>query len=1044
MSFSALFIRRPVMTILLMVGIAVFGIVAYRRLPISDLPTVDYPTINVNASLPGASPETMASAVATPLEKQFSTIAGVDNMTSTSSLGSTSITLQFTLDRDIDAAAQDVQAAIAKTLRQLPLGITPPSYQKSNPAASPILMFALTSRTAPLTQLDEVGETLIGQRLSTVEGVAQVAVYGSAKYAVRIQVDPTALAYRKIGIDEVATAINQQNVNQPTGVLWGPTTAYTLQASGQLENATAFRSMTVLYRNGAAVQLSALGQVLDDIENNRNASWFNGQRSIVLAVQRQPGSNTVAVAQRVLAEMDSIRDRLPANVQVQTLFDRSQGIQESVHDVKFTLLLTLGLVVAVIFLFLRNLWATVIPSLALPMSILGTFPVMYILGYSLDNLSLMALTLAVGFVVDDAIVMLENIVRHLEMGKPPLEAAIDGAREVGFTILSMTVSLTAVFIPLLFLSGIIGRLFREFAVTIAVSILVSGVVSLTFTPMLSSRFLRAESNQAHGRFYRVTERGYDWLLDQYKWTLDWSMRHRRLMMMFSLLILVGTVLLFRLVPKGFIPTEDTGQLSVTTEAAQGTSFTDMARRQQAIAAIVQRDTNVASFMSTVGGGGGSSASNSGRLFLTLKPRDQRLPADQVVNELRGKLARVPGITAFASLPPAIQIGGRRSKSQYQFTMQAGDIQTLYTGSEKLLTAARQSNMLQDVTSDLQLNNPQVNVSIDRTRAAAFGVTAQQIETALYDAYGSRQVSTIYTPANEYSVIMELLPQYQQDIRALGLLYVRSQTGTLVPLNAVASLQKTNGAVTVNHSGQMPSVTLSFDLAPGASLGAATVEVQRLAAQSLPAGITTAFSGTAQVFQSTQAGLMVLVVLAIFVIYMILGVLYESFIHPLTILSGLPFAAFGALLALLIFRVELSVYAFVGIILLIGIVKKNAIMMVDFALEFEHAEQASAEHAIVEAAHVRFRPIMMTTVAALAGTLPIAFASGAGAESRQPLGIAVVGGLAFSQFITLYITPVVYTYLDAWNKRVEGKLWRRSKQQARPVPPGEQLDLGVVR
>jgi HAE1 family hydrophobic/amphiphilic exporter-1 len=1026
---SELFIRRPVMTILVMVGIIVFGVVAYRSLPISDLPTVDYPTISVNASLAGASPETMAAAVATPLEKQFSTIAGIDNMTSSSTLGSVSITLQFTLDRDIDAAAQDVQAAIAKTLRQLPTGIIPPSYQKTNPAAASIILFALTSSTVPLQQLDETAETMIAQRLSTIDGVAQVQVYGAAKYAVRVQVDPVALAYRKIGIDEVADAINSQNVNQPTGVLWGPKTAYTLQANGQLNNAAGFRQMSVVYRNGAAVRLDMLGRVLDDIENNKSASWYNGARSVILAVQRQPGTNTVAVAERVQAEMDRLRSQVPTGIQVATLFDRSQGIKESVTDVKFTLLLTLALVVMVIFLFLRNLWATLIPSLALPMSVLGAFGVMALLGYSLDNLSLMALTLAVGFVVDDAIVMLENIVRHLEMGKPPMAAAIDGAREVGFTIVSMTLSLTAVFIPIIFLPGIIGRLFREFAITIAAAILVSGVVSLTFTPMLSSRLLHEHGEEKHGRLYNATERAYDWTLDIYKRTLDWAMLHRGLMMVFSVLVLVGTGVLLKLVPAGFIPTQDTGSLNITTEAAQGTSFDDMVKRQRQVADIVQADPNVEGLMSIAGGGGGNSAANTGRLIVTLKPLGERANVTDVVTELRRKLARLPGITAYPQIPPAIQIGGRTSKSLYQFTMQGTDVATLYPGAEKLIEAAHHSSKLQDVTSDLQLNNPQVSVNIDRTRAATFGVSIDQIESTLYDAYGSRQVSTIYTPSNEYFVILELLPQYQQDISALDLLFVKSSTGRLVPLSTLATLKKSSGPVAVNHSGQLPSVTLSFNLADGVSLGEGTAEVQRLATQNLPAGLTTGFSGTAQVFQATQAGLMILVVLAVFVIYVVLGILYESFIHPLTILSGIPFAAFGALVALLVCRQELSVFAFVGIILLIGIVKKNAIMMVDFALEVEHKEHLPASESIVQAAHVRFRPIMMTTMAALVGSLPVAMASGAGAESRRPLGIVVVGGLLFSQLITLYITPVIYTYLDPYNRRVEKQLAREETAAA---------------
>jgi hydrophobic/amphiphilic exporter-1 (mainly G- bacteria), HAE1 family len=1036
MSFSALFIKRPVMTILVMVGIIVFGVIAYRSLPVSDLPTVDFPTIQVSASLPGASPETMASAVATPLEKQFSTIAGIDNMTSTSSLGSTQITIQFALDRNIDAAAQDVQAMIAKTLRDLPPGIIPPSYQKVNPADQAILYYTLTSKVLPLSQLDEYGEQLMAQRMSMVPGVAQVNVFGSQKYAVRIQLDPSALAYRKIGIDEVASAISSQNVNLPTGVLWGPNKAYTVQANGQLQDASGFRELVVAYRNGAPVKLGDLGSVFDGVQDDKAASWFNGTRSIVLAVNRQPGTNTVAVATGVKKLVDQLRTQIPASVDIQMLYDRTQSIEESVHDVKFTLLLTLVLVVTVIFLFLRNLSATVIPSLALPISVVGTFAVMYLLGYSLDNLSLMALTLAVGFVVDDAIVMLENIVRHMEMGKAPMKAAIDGAREVGFTILSMTISLTAVFIPILFLGGIIGRLFHEFAVVIAVSILVSGFVSLTLTPMLASRFLRSHAGETHGAMYNAFERGYDWMLAKYEKSLHWAMEHKRSMLGFGGAILVGTVLLFMIVPKGFIPSQDVGQLYVTTEAAQGTSFRDMVKHQQALAAVIQQDTNISGFMSATGGGGRGASPNQGRFFIGLKPRDERLGVDDIIKELRPKLSHVPGIVVYMQNPPAIQIGGRVSKSLYQFAMQSSDIATLYPAAEQLVNEAKKSDLLQDVTSDLQLGNPQATVRIDRERAASLGVSAQQIEMSLYDAYGTRQVSTIYTPNNQYWVVMELQPQFQEDLSALELLYVRANNGSLVPLTAVATVVQTAGAVTVNHSGQLPAVTLSFNLRPGVSLGRAVTEVQRMANRVLPSSISTAFSGTAQAFQSTQAGLLALLVIAIFVIYVVLGVLYESFIHPITILSGLPFAAFGALLTLLIFKIDLSVYAFVGIILLIGLVKKNAIMMIDFAVESERNEGMAPADAIVHACLIRFRPIMMTTVAALVGTLPIALSMGAGAESRRPLGIAVVGGLAFSQFITLYITPVVYTYMDRVNRRVERAMARtehEAEEHALPTP-----------
>jgi hydrophobic/amphiphilic exporter-1 (mainly G- bacteria), HAE1 family len=1024
-SISGLFIRRPVATTLVMLGILLFGLMAYRLLPVSDLPNVDYPTIQVSAGLSGASPETMASAVATPLEKQFSTIAGIDAMTSSSNQGGTSITLQFNLTRNIDAAAQDVQAAISKTLRQLPPGIQPPSYQKVNPAASPILFYALTSPTMPLSTLDEYAETFLAQRLSTVTGVAQVQVFGAAKYAVRIQIDPTALAARGIGLDEVSDAIQSGNPNLPTGILWGPHRAYTIRADGQIESAPEFRSLVIAYRNGAPVRLQDVARVLDDVQDNKNASWFDGARSITLAIQRQPGTNTVAVADAVKQTMATLIPQLPASVEVNTLYDRSLSIRQSADDVKLTLFITLVLVVLVIFLFLRNLSATVIPSLALPLSIVGTFAVMYLLDYSLDNLSLMALTLCVGFVVDDAIVMLENIVRHMEMGKPAMQAALDGAKEIGFTIVSMTLSLTAVFIPVLFMGGLIGRLFNEFAVTIGITILVSGFVSLTLTPMLCSRFLRPSRDERHGRFYEASERVYQRVLGAYERSLVWVMNHRPATLAFSAAILLGTAVLFVLVPKGFIPTEDTGSIQGSTETLEGSSYDAMVEHQLAVAEVIGRNPHVEHYMSRVGQG----TTNQGSITLRLKPRSQRPSADEIVRELQPQLAAIPGIRTYLQVPPVIRIGGRSAKAQYQFTLQGADIGALYENAARLEARLRTVPILQDVTTDLQIKNPQVQVQIDRDHAARLGVTVQQIEEALYDAYGSRQVSTIYTDNNQYWVIQELLPEYQLDLSALRLLYIRSQQGTLVPLTSVASVSPGLGPLTVNHSGQLPSVTLSFNLAPNVALGAGVNEVQGAAQQILPSTISTAFSGTAQAFQDSQQGLFFLLLLAVAVIYIVLGILYESFIHPLTILSGLPFAGFGALLTLLVFGTELSVYAFVGIIMLVGLVKKNAIMMIDFALEAERREGKSPRDAILEACSVRFRPIMMTTMAALMGTLPIAIGWGAGGESRQPLGLAVVGGLAFSQLITLYVTPVVYTYLDT----LQHRLGRRARRTAVPEP-----------
>ncbi|PYQ15293.1 MAG: acriflavine resistance protein B [Acidobacteria bacterium] len=1031
MNVAELFIRRPVATTLVMLAILAFGIAGYRFLPVSDLPNVDFPTISVSASLPGASPETMASAVATPLEKQFSTIAGLDSMTSTNALGVSQITLQFALSRDIDAAAQDVQAAIAKSASQLPPGMpTPPSYQKVNPADQPILFLALSSPTMKLSTVDEYAETLMAQRISMVSGVAQVQVFGSQKYAVRVQLDPAALASRGIGIDEVSSAVQQGNVNLPTGILWGRHEALTVEANGQLADAAAYRPLSVAYREGSPVRLAEVGQVVDGVENDKVASWFSGTRAVVLAVQRQPGTNTVEVVDAIKALLPTFRAQIPAAINLEILIDRSLSIRDSVRDVKLTLLLSLCLVVMVIFLFLRNLSATAIPSLALPLSIVGTFAAMYLLGYSLDNLSLMALTLSVGFVVDDAIVMLENIVRHLEQGKKPLEAAREGSKEISFTIVSMTLSLAAVFLPVLFMGGLLGRLLHEFAVTIGVAILVSGFVSLTLTPMLCSRFLKAPGTERHGRAYQASERAFEASLSAYDWSLQRVLRHRRATMIVSAAVLAATGWLFTAMPTGFLPSDDIGQAFAFTEAAQGISFEDMARHQQALAAIVREDPNVGATMSSIGASGPNAAANTGRIFMRLKPRSERkLSADQVIEELRGKLARVPGIRAFVQNPPPIRIGGQLTKSLYQLTLQSPDTDELYRYAPILEDKLRAMGGLQDVTSDLQIRNPQVSVQIDRDRATALGLSAQQVEDALYTAYGARWVSTIYAPNNEYRVIVELAPEYQRERSALALLYVRSAGGALVPLEAVSDVGRSTGPLTVNHLGQLPAVTVSFNLRPGTSLGEAVAAVEKAARATLPPSVTTSFQGAAQAFESSFRGLGWLLLMAIVVIYIVLGILYESFIHPLTILSGLPSAGFGALLTLLAFHQELNIYAFVGIIMLVGIVKKNAIMMIDFALEAQRKHGKRPADAIYEGCLIRFRPIMMTTMAALMGTLPIALGWGAGAESRRPLGLAVVGGLVFSQLLTLYLTPVFYTYMESF----QGWVGRRRRGPAGVEP-----------
>ena len=1027
MTLSELCIRRPVMTTLMTASIIAFGVFGFRLLPVSALPKVDFPTIAVTATLPGASADTMAASVAGPIERQLSTIAGISSMSSTSSQGTTAIVIQFDLNRNIDAAALDVQTALTIAQRRLPIEMTiPPSFRKVNPSDFAVLFIALGSETLPLSTVNEYGDITIGQALSQIQGVAQVLIFGSQKFAIRVQADPEAAAARGLSLDDIRTAVSRANSSTPVGTLNGPKQDVALQASGQMDKAADYRHVIVAWRNGSPVRLDEVARVYDAVENDKIATWFNGTRSIVLAIFKQPDANTVAVVDGVLAKLPSLRAQIPPSIKIDVAMDRSQSIRQSVFDVEETLLIAIGLVILVIFLFLRSASATFIPALAVPISLCGTFAVMYMLDFSINNMTLLALTLSVGFVVDDAIVMLENIVRHIEHGMRPYEAALKGAREIGFTIISITFSLIAVFIPVLLMGGIVGRVFREFAVTIAVAIVVSGFVSLTLTPMLCARVLNAhDETKKPNIVLRAFERMFDAWLRAYEWALDRVLARKAMMLVVTLATLAGTVALYIIVPKGFFPQEDTGFLSGVTEAATDTSFEAMTVRQKALTDILSKDPAVEYINSTVGAGGPNTTANYARLFIALKPRKDREAAPVVMARLRQKATQVPGMQAFFQSIQNLNIGGRPSKSQYQYTLQSGDTESLYRLAPEMRDKIAKVPGLLDVTTDLYIKNPQMTVDIDREKAAVYGITVDQVRNQLYNAYGARQVGTIYMPSNDYQIILEAQPQFRVDPSDLSKLYMKTANNQTIPLDAVAKLVPTVGPLQINHQGQQPAVTISFNLAPNYSLGHAVDEITKIEQSSnLPATIATGFSGTAQVFQDSLRGQGVLILAAVFAAFVILGILYESFIHPITIISGLPSAGIGAILTLMLFNMELSVIAMIGIVMLVGIVKKNAIMMVDFALERRRVG-LSAEHAIREAALLRFRPIMMTTFAAIFGTLPIAIGAGAGAELRQPLGIAVVGGLCVSQLLTLFITPVIYIYLD----RIDRRLKRRLEPQA---------------